>query len=78
MAVSAATFWDKMADKYAKSKIEDISADELILEKTKGYLKASDSVLEIGCGTGLTEIKLATGVASYTASDVSVRMVEIA
>jgi SAM-dependent methyltransferase len=48
------------------------------LEALRALLQASDSVLEIGCGTGTTALKLAPLVAQYTATDISRSMIEIA
>ncbi|MGI9477164.1 MAG: class I SAM-dependent methyltransferase [Hyphomicrobiaceae bacterium] len=73
-----ATFWDKVADKYAKSPIADIDAYNNTLGRTRTYLKTTDRVLEIGCGTGSTALLLAPGVEHIVASDISTRMIEIA
>ena len=73
-----ATFWDKAADKYAKSPIADIDAYNDTLGRTRTYLKTTDRVLEIGCGTGSTALLLAPDVDHIIASDISTRMIEIA
>lgn len=75
--MATAQFWDRIAAKYAQSPIRDAKAYEYTLGRTRSYLKPDDSVLEIGCGTGMTAVKLADAVARYTASDVSSAMVEI-
>jgi len=75
---STAKFWDRAAAKYAKSQIKNIPAYEATLERVKGYLKPTDTVLEFGCGTGSTALLLADSVAQYTASDISPNMIEIA
>lgn len=71
-------FWDKVALKYAKSPIADQAAYEYTLERTRSYLKATDHVLELGCGTGSTAILLAPNVAQISAFDLSPGMLEIA
>lgn len=74
---STAAFWDKVSVKYAKQPIADEAAYQLTLDKTKGYLKADDHVLEVGCGTGSTALLLAENVQHITASDISGKMIEI-
>lgn len=72
-----ARFWNKVAAKYAKSPIRDEDAYRYALERTRSYLKADDSVLELGCGTGSTAIELAPNVAKITATDLSEAMLEV-
>lgn len=73
-----ATFWDKVAPKYAKDPINDMAAYEYTLGRTLSYLKAEDHVLEMGCGTGSTALLIAPHVRQITGTDVSPVMVEIA
>ncbi|WP_299846210.1 class I SAM-dependent methyltransferase [uncultured Roseovarius sp.] len=70
-------FWDGIAPQYAKSPIKDIAAYEYTLARTKSYLKASDTVLELGCGTGGTALHLADAVAHLTATDLSDAMLDV-
>ncbi|WP_262693294.1 class I SAM-dependent methyltransferase [Kordiimonas aquimaris] len=74
---NAAVFWDKVSEKYAKAPISDEEAYLYTLNKTRGYLKATDHVLEVGCGTGSTALLLAENVREITASDLSGKMIEI-
>jgi 2-polyprenyl-3-methyl-5-hydroxy-6-metoxy-1,4-benzoquinol methylase len=74
----AATFWDKAAEKYAKSPIDDIEAYNYTLGRTRSYLTATDRVLEVGCGTGSTALLLAGNADRIVASDISPKMIEIA
>lgn len=74
----ALKFWDKAAEKYAKSSIGDIDSYEYTLGRTKSYLKESDHMLEVGCGTGSTALLLSGSVAHITASDLSGNMIAIA
>jgi ubiquinone/menaquinone biosynthesis C-methylase UbiE len=73
-----AQFWDNVAAKYAKSKIDDPEAYETTLARTRSYLKAEDHALELGAGTGTTALHLAGSVARYTVSDGSRAMIDIA
>lgn len=74
----AATFWDKVAPKYAQDPIKDMAAYEYTLERTKSYLREDDRVLEMGCGTGSTALLLAPLVRQITGTDISPAMVQIA
>jgi cyclopropane fatty-acyl-phospholipid synthase-like methyltransferase len=49
-----------------------------MLADVSARLKDTDRVFEIGCGTGGTAIRLAPGVAHWTATDFSTEMVRIA
>ncbi|MEJ6396559.1 class I SAM-dependent methyltransferase [Yoonia sp. 208BN28-4] len=73
-----AEFWNRAAPKYAKSKIGDQAAYQETLERMRNLLKPTDTVLEIGCGTGSTALQLADRVAQYHATDVSSGMINIA
>ncbi len=74
----AATFWDKIAPKYAQDAIKDMAAYEYTLERTNSYLNADDRVLEMGCGTGSTALQIAPHVREMTGTDISPVMAEIA
>ncbi|MGE3248691.1 MAG: class I SAM-dependent methyltransferase [Hyphomonadaceae bacterium] len=78
MSERDARFWDKTARKYAASPVADEAAFERTLERTRHYLKPSDSVLEFGCGTGSAALKLAPSAARYVGSDISGEMIAIA
>ena len=73
-----AKFWDGLAEKYAKDPIADVDGYNYTLKRTRSYLRASDTVLELGCGTGSTALELAQSVAHITASDISANMIGIA
>ncbi|MEF3048232.1 class I SAM-dependent methyltransferase [Pseudotabrizicola sp. L79] len=71
-------FWNRFADRYAARQIKDVTAYEALLTAVTARLKPGDHVLEIGCGTGGTAIRLSGGVASYIATDFSQEMIRIA
>ena len=71
-------FWDKAAEKYARSPIRNMEAYEYTLERTRSYLKPDDKVLELGCGTGSTALLLAGSAGHITGTDISPNMIAIA
>ncbi len=74
--MDAVKFWDGIAAKYAKTPVSDMESYEYTLQRTASYLKATDRVLELGCGTGTTALKLAGYAAHITASDFSSAMLD--
>lgn len=77
-SVSDARFWDRTSGRYARSAIADPAGYERTLEQTRELLKPQDRVLELGCGTGSTALRLASSVQSYLATDISTGMIAIA
>lgn len=75
---AAARFWDRTASRYAADPIKDMAGYERTLQRTKALLKPTDSIVEIGCGTGTTALRLAPFVARIIAMDVSEAMIAIA
>jgi len=71
-------FWDKTAKKYSKSDIKDKEGYNKTLDDTRKFLKREAAVLEIGCGTGTTALKLSQSVNEMTATDISSNMIAIA
>lgn len=76
--VNSVRFWDKLARKYAASKISDMAGYEKSLERTRHYLRPDHRVIEYGCGTGSTALRLAPSVAHIQAIDSSAEMIAIA
>lgn len=75
---SDARFWDRISRKYARDAIADQGGYERTLDRTRALLKPDDQVLELGCGTGSTALRLAGDVRSYLATDLSAGMIGIA
>jgi ubiquinone/menaquinone biosynthesis C-methylase UbiE len=76
--VNDASFWDRIAQKYARDKISDPGGYEKTLERTISHLRSSDEVYEFGCGTGTTALRIAPHVARLVATDFSANMIAIA
>ncbi|QMU57456.1 MAG: methyltransferase domain-containing protein [Boseongicola sp.] len=76
--MTAASFWDKTAPKYALSRISDQAAYDTTMERVRAHLNSNDNVLEVGCGTGSTALIQAGGVHSYVGADISPGMLKIA
>ena len=77
-AATKARFWDRIAPKYAADPIADLAGYEATLRRVQGLLSPQHDVLEIGCGTGSTALRLAPFTRSLLATDVSPQMVAIA
>lgn len=73
-----AAFWDRMAPRYARMNLADPEAYEETLARVRARLSPADRVLEVGCGTGATAVRLAPAVARYIAADLSPGMIAIA
>lgn len=71
-------FWDRIAARYAARPLKNVAAYEAMLSDIAGHLHPDDRVLELGCGTGGTAIRLAPLVAHWTACDFSPAMIRIA
>jgi len=73
-----ARFWDRIAQKYAADPISDAAGYEKSLERTISHLRVTEHVLELGCGTGTTALRLAPHVGQLLATDSSAAMIGIA
>lgn len=70
-----ATFWTRHAARYARAKIGDEAGYDRSLMQTRKLIDGAAQVLELGCGTGMTAIRLAPGVGDYLATDLSDGMI---
>ena len=73
-----AHFWNRIARKYAAEPIADMAGYEASLQRTRGLLSTEHDVLEIGCGTGTTALRLAASTGRWLATDISAEMITIA
>lgn len=71
-------FWDRIASRYAARQLKNPAAYDALLADIAERLRPADRVLELGCGTGGTAIRLAPCVAQWTAADLSPAMIGIA
>ena len=78
VATRKSAFWDRAARKYAADPIADLAGYEATLVRVQALLSSNHDVLEIGCGTGSTALRLAAGTGSLLATDVSAGMIAIA
>ena len=74
----SARFWDRIAPRYARAAIADQAGYEKTLQRVSGLLAPTHTVLELGCGTGTTALRLAPHARSLLATDASPEMVAIA
>lgn len=72
---STASFWDKMAPGYAAKPISDTDAYEATVARIKAHLPQDARLLELGCGTGGTALKLADAASEIYATDISGGMI---
>ena len=77
-SAAKARFWNRVARKYARDPIADPAGYEATLRRVQALLWRDDSVLEIGCGTGTTALRLAGHTRRWLATDVSPEMIAIA
>jgi len=77
-APTPSRFWDRRAARYAKKPVPDEAAYERTLERVRAYLRPGDSVVELGCGTGTTALKLAASAGAILATDYSAEMIALA
>lgn len=73
-----ARFWDRTARRYAADPIADMAGYEATLARVQGLLDSSHEVLEVGCGTGSTALRLAPVTRRLRATDASAGMIAIA
>ncbi len=70
-------FWDKAAERYAKSSVSNEEIYQKKLSETQSFFTPDMCILEFGCGTGTTAIHHAAHVQHIEALDISANMIEI-
>lgn len=73
-----ATFWNAIAERYARKPVANPSAFERKIEVTAALLSPRSVVLDIGCGTGSLALRLAPFAGEVHGLDLSSEMVRIA
>ena len=73
-----ARIWDYFAKGYYNQPIKDEDAYQKKLQITQSYMKPTDKVVEIGCGTGGTSLLHSPHVQNILSTDISAKMIEIA
>ncbi len=69
-------FWNRLSknyDKQAKDK-----AYQLIIDKSRKYLKTKDTILDFACATGLYSVEFSNNIKEIQAFDISSEMIKIA
>ena len=74
----SARFWDKVAERYARSPVKDEESYQRKLRETRAHFTPEMELLEFGCGTGSTALRHAPHVRHILATDISAKMLEIA
>ncbi len=72
------SFWDRIAEGYAKKPVANQAAYEEKLRITRSHFRPDMELLEFGCGTGTTALLHAPHVKHIRATDISAKMIEIA
>lgn len=75
---TTASFWDALAEDYARKPVDNPDAFERKIAITKARMTPSDVVLDIGCGTGSLALRLAPNAAHVHGLDISCEMMRIA
>jgi ubiquinone/menaquinone biosynthesis C-methylase UbiE len=73
------SLWDKQAHGYDKRNLKMYEkAYGLAIQKARAVLSPRQRVLEIGCGTGIISLGIASCVESVVATDISPQMIAVA
>ncbi len=71
-------FWNKIADDYARRPVADPAAFDRKIAVMTARLRPTDTVLDVGCGTGSLALRLAPHATAVHGLDVSPEMTRIA
>ena len=75
---NSSAFWNRVARRYANMSMRNPASYEATLDRVRAHLRTDHRVLEFGCGTGSTALRLAPLVGHYIATDYSAGMIAIA
>jgi 2-polyprenyl-3-methyl-5-hydroxy-6-metoxy-1,4-benzoquinol methylase len=75
MKNKAQAFWNKQAKKYDNSERQFEAVYKEIISRTKEYLNANDTVLDLGCATGTKTLELAGSTKQILGLDFSEKMI---
>jgi 2-polyprenyl-3-methyl-5-hydroxy-6-metoxy-1,4-benzoquinol methylase len=78
MSDKSEKFWDKASKNYDTTEERFERIHSRVRDNTKQHLKATDVVLDYGCGTGTKSCELADLVNEILGIDISVEMIELA
>ena len=70
-------FWDKTAERYAKSPVSDEATYQRKLAETQSFFTPEMRILEFSCGTGTTALHHAPHVQHIDAVDISENMLAV-
>jgi ubiquinone/menaquinone biosynthesis C-methylase UbiE len=75
---NSAKFWDRTSSSYDSRSSKYSDTYKKMVANSKKYLKESDNVFELACGTGNITVDLASSVKQIEAIDISKGMLDIA
>jgi SAM-dependent methyltransferase len=78
MTNEVAEYYDGLLDKMAKYHVSDNSRHEWVKTELTGIIRKNSTVLDIGCGTGITSIFMAKMGGTVTAVDISPKLIDFA
>lgn len=78
MTTATATFWNKLAERYAAQPVGNPDAFEKKIAAVRSMMTPDDVILAIGCGTGSLSLRLCDIGATHHGVDISEEMIRIA
>ncbi len=78
MPNSSVKFWDRLAKHFDRIEAKDEPVNTAIVERAKRFVSLTDTVLDVGCGTGTAALGLAGSVKRIHCIDLSGNMIALA